>query len=182
MKAEHAQDRIRLKFDLFETQILEQVLGHILKNYSVPPNDLDEKTAQAWYSTRGCKAAGMSPEEVSDWLASLHEFKKAHTSRLEEWIQKLKVRATLPVQLELSLRDAASFVTILNDHRIFLAARHDIGQREMDLRSEGGLKQLPAARQNAICEIHFLGWMVEALLRVVAPEASAWMDAEPGAD
>jgi hypothetical protein len=176
MRVEREHDRIRLILNSLEAQIFEQVLRLVLENYKLKPAELDPKGGAAWYSTRGCQTAGMSVDETNDWIESLHGFKSAQVGRLEEWIAKLAARQSTPVLLEFSFAEAASLITILNDHRLLVAARHEIGQREMDLHSLQALKTLGPAQQNAVCEIHFLAWVIENLLRFTAPEASTWME------
>ena len=179
MHVEREHDRIRLSPNPLEAQIVEQVLRSVIKHYQLEPSQLDTKTAAAWYSTGGCKSSGMSEEETKDWVDSLHSLKTSQLSRLEEWAGKLAARQTAPVHLELSFNEATSFITILNDYRLFLAAQHNIGQREMDLHSVRALQELPAPQQGAICQIDFVGWLMDDLLRLVAPEASRWrQDAE----
>jgi len=174
MHLEREHDRIRLSVNPLEAQIVEQVFRFLIKHYQLEPSQLDARAAAVWYSTRGCKTSGMSEEETADWLDSLHTLKTAQISRLEEWAAKLAARESPPIQLEFSFSEASSLITILNDYRLFLAARHDIGQREMDLHSVRALQELAPAQQGAICQIDFVGWLMDDLLRLVAPEASRW--------
>ena len=76
----------------------------------------------------------------------------------------------------MKLADAASLVTIINDHRLHLAAKHDIGQSDMDLRSWAEEEQLSSERQSALVQIELLGWLIEVILRLTAPEAASWSD------
>jgi len=175
MQVAREHDRIRLKLNPLEAQIFEQVLRLIIKHYTLKPSELDPKSADAWYSKRGCKTANMTEEETSDWVETLHGFRSGRLAKLQEWVARLSDRKT-PVELEFTFGEASSLLTVLNDHRLFVAARHDIGQHEMDLHSMPALKKLSAAQQNAVCEIHFLAIIMEELLRFVAPEASHWME------
>ena len=175
MQVAREQDRIRLKLNPLEAQIFEQILRLIIKHYKLGPAELDPKSASAWYSKRGCKTAGMSEEETSDWIETLHDLRTGRLGRLEEWVARLTTRKAPAIDLEFTFGEASTLLTVLNDHRLFVAARHDIGQHEMDLHSVRALKELTSAQQNAVCEIHFLAIVMEELLRFVAPEASGWM-------
>ena len=176
MQAEREHDRIRLKANALEAQILEQLLRLILKHYQLKPSELDARIAEAWYSTRGCKTGAMTEEETADWIESLHGLKTGHVRRLEEWIAKLASRQAPPVMLEMTFAEAASLLTILNDYRLLLAARHGIGEREMGMHLPRALHELPDAQQSAVCQIDFVGFLIEDLLRTVAPDASRWAE------
>ena len=176
MQVAREQDRIRLKLNPLEARIFEQVLRLIIKHYRLGPAELDPKGAAAWYSKQGCKTAGMTPEETNDWIETLHELRSGRLGRLEEWVTILAARKAPVIDLEFTFAEASNLLTVLNDHRLFVAARHDIGQHEMDLHPVRALKQLTVAQQNAVCEIHFLAIVMEELLRFVAPEASGWME------
>jgi len=58
-------------------------------------------------------------------------------------------------------------MTALNDHRLLLSARHDIGEAEMNVRSFASLSKLPPPQQTALCEIEFLAYMVEELIQLL---------------
>lgn len=178
MQAAREQSHIRLKLNSLEAQILEHVLRAVTRNYKTAPSELDPKTAAVWYSTHGCATARMSAEETKDWVDTLHGLKSGQLNRLEESIKVLAAQKTPPIHLQFSIKDATSLMTVLNDHRLFVAARNDIGQREMDLHSVRALQELTPAQQGAVCEIHFLACVIEELMRVIAPEASGWMTDE----
>jgi hypothetical protein len=176
MRVTRDQDRIRLELNTLEAHIFEQVLRAIITHYKMKPAEFDSKAAAAWYSTRGCQTGGMGAEETADWVESLHGMRSARLLSLEEWAAKLAARKTADTELLLSLSEATALMTMLNDYRLLLAAQHDIGQREMDLHTTPDVDDLPLQQQYALCEIDFLGWVIEALLRFIAPEASRWMD------
>ena len=176
MRMVRQQDRIQLSVNLLEAQILERVLTLIIANYQLKPAEIDPRVASVWYSTRGCETAKMEPDETKDWIETLHGFRSAHIARLQEWVKTLGTRKTPVTTIDFTFKEATDLVTILNDHRLFLAAKYDIGQPEMDLRSIETIHQLTPIQQNAVCEIHFLAVMIEQLLRFAAPEASSWMD------
>jgi len=164
-----------------ERLLLARVLQELAGKYRLKPEELDARTAAAWYSSRGCSTAGMSAEETKEWLEHLHVFKKSTClQRLEEWASQLGERETgnaergaadsaLPKQstLRIPMDHAPAFVTAINDYRLAVAARHDIGQAEMDAHSPWQLARLPALRQQAVLEIHFLAWIIEETLRAL---------------
>ena len=170
-----------------ERLLLAHVLLELAGKYRLNPDELDDRTAAAWYSRNGCATAGMSDEDTKEWLEHLHAFRKSTClQRLEEWAAQLGERGTgpgetgsgergagknsaLPEQstLRIPTEHAAAFVTAINDYRLAAAARHDIGQAEMDAHSPWQLARLPPLRQKAVLEIHFLAWIIEETLRVI---------------
>jgi hypothetical protein len=174
VKAARKNDRIVLALGPFETQVFERTVGSILRQYQVEPEHVDPRVAAVWYSTRGCRAAGMTEEEIQEWLHALHEFKSANLKLLSAWAGTLAASKRKSLKLELSLEESATLLSVLNDHRLWLAAQHQIGQAEMDLRSVEALDQLQPAQQFALYEIHLLAWIMEEILRATAPEAANW--------
>ncbi len=178
MNATRKHSRLILTFGFFENQVLKRIFHSIIQNYQVKPDELDSRVAEAWYSTRGCRTAKMSAEETREWLENLHAYKSGTLALLEDWLRQLarhKAKAGR-YQLKLKLTDAPSLLTVLNDHRLFAAATHNIGQDEMDMHSLIELQELAPDQQAALYEIHFLAWLMEEILRLSAPEAAAWME------
>jgi len=68
MRAARRKDDLVLEFGSVEKQILLHTIAAILENYKRKPADIDPRTAAVWYSTRGCKSAGMSEEETREWV------------------------------------------------------------------------------------------------------------------
>ena len=175
-------DRVRLTLNPLECQLLVPVLRSLLEHYRIKPGDMDAGSASAWYSTRGCESGRMTEEETRDWMETLHQQRLTLVPRLKGWIKQLTTDKEEKAHLEFTQEDAEKFLGILNDHRLWMAAKQDIGQLEMDLRSFDALNALPTERQYAIYEIEFLGWMIEHLLRVIAPEAAHWHADQEQAD
>src|SRR5687768_59373 len=96
------QDQLLLQFGRREKQLLLQTIETILENYRAKPDELDPKAAAVWYSTRGCKSAGMSAEETRDWIDSLYGFKGAHAELLEQWARQ--IREVEPGKFELAVK------------------------------------------------------------------------------
>src|SRR6267143_6239458 len=133
MRAARQNDRITLSFGAFESQMLLRIMSSIIQNYNITPAEMGPKEAAVWYSNRGCESAKMSAEETRDWLEQLHGFRSANLDRLEDWAKQLTAAKADHFELRVPLPEAEKLITLLNDHRLLAAARHDIGQPEMDL-------------------------------------------------
>ena len=169
-------DTLTLALSSFEGRILHRVFSSIIRNYKIKPSQLDPKVASVWYATRGCETAKMSTDETRDWLEMLHGYKSANLELLEEWNKQVAPGKTGEFKLKIKLDQAAQLMTVLNDHRLFTAAKHDIHQAEMDMHSLAAIAKLKPAQQTALYEIHFLAWIVEELVRLIAPDAANWME------
>lgn len=167
MRLQRENDVLVFKLNLPECLLVANVLRELAEKYRLKPNELDAQTATAWYSIRGCITAEMSEEEISEWLGHLHAFKSTYLQHLEAWARQLGEIGEEHSALRIPIDDAAAFVTAINDYRLAAAARHAIGQHEMDIHSQQQLAKLPAARQEALWEIHFLAWMLEETLRAL---------------
>jgi len=176
MHASRNKDQLILQFGAVEKELLLQTVQAILRNYKLKPGEIDPKVAAVWYSTRGCKSAGMSADETREWIDSLYAFKGANASLLEQWARQIREIGPGKFELAVKLEQAANLVTIINDHRLHLAARYDLGQEEMDLHSWAEDTQLTSDKQSALVQIELLGWLIEVILRLTAPEAASWSD------
>jgi Domain of unknown function (DUF2017) len=168
MRLKRENDTLLLSLNAMEARVFLRVLRLLADNYRLAPGDLAEPAASAWYSTRGCASAGMSGEETREWLAHLHAFKGARLEKIKDWAAQLDETKAGAAQVRVSLDDAPTFISAINDHRLLLAARYHIGQEEMDARSMMQVLKLPSATQEALMEIHFLAWIIEETLRVLA--------------
>jgi len=176
MRAARQNDRITLSFGAFESQVLRRIISTIIQNYKIKPAEMGPKEAAVWYSTRGCESAKMSAEEQRDWLEQLHGYRRANLDRLEEWAKQLTTAKEDHFELRVPLAEADQLVTLLNDHRLLAAARHDIGQQEMDLCSLAAFNALTPVQLNALSEIHFLACLIEALLRLLPNSGADWQE------
>jgi hypothetical protein len=182
MRLKRENESLVFTLNLPERLLLAHALRVLAEKYRLKPDELDAQTAAAWYSRRGCVTAGMSDEETKEWLEHLHAFKKSTClQRLEEWTAQLDsvdsgsvngnsnsipLTDSSSATLRIPADHAAAFVTAINDYRLAAAARHDIGQGEMDAHSPWQLARLAPLQQKAVMEIHFLAWMIEETLRV----------------
>jgi len=167
MRLKRENELLLLTLNLLENRLLLRVFQQLTAHYRLKPGEIDPKIATAWYSTRGCATAKMSEEETGEWLEHLHTLKSAGLQRLEDWAKQLSRIQLAQGHLSVRVNDAAAFVTALNDHRLMTAARHSLGQEEMDLHSPLQLVKLPLAQQEALMEIHFLAWIIEETLRAL---------------
>lgn len=176
MRAVRRNDELVLQFGVLEKEILLQTVAAILENYKLKPAELDPRTAAVWYSTRGCKSAGMSEDDVREWVETLYGFKSANARLLQQWCEQVKEIEPGKFELAVKLPDAATLVTIINDHRLHLAAIHEIHQTDMDARGWVDEEQLPSEKSSALVQIELLGWLIEVILRLTAPEAASWSE------
>ena len=176
MRVARAKDSLTLIFKAAEGRVLRRIVLSISQNYLLRPGEMDAKAAAVWYSTNGCEKAKMSAEETREWLAQLHQLKCGHLRLLQAWEQQLAHPAAAQCELRLTLEEAAGLVTVLNDHRLLAAARNDIGQDEMRLHSLPALGNLRAAQQTALYEIHFLGYLIEEILRALPHNCADWQE------
>ena len=167
MRVKRENDALLLSFNALEGRVLLQVLQHLAEMYRFKPEDLDGQISQAWYSTHGCESARATPEETREWVEHLHAFKTARLSSIEEWSRQLAPVAGKRLQIHVPLDDAPDFIASINDHRLMAAAKHDVGEDEMSLRTPMELAALPEERQQALLEIHFLAWIIEETLREI---------------
>ncbi|MFM1768438.1 MAG: hypothetical protein RJA22_967 [Verrucomicrobiota bacterium] len=159
---------LAIQLNPVEVSLLRHALEGLAGHYHIPPAELDEAAAEAWYSTRGCPSAGSSPEDTALWVASLHEIRRAQIGPLEKWLAPLEAAGGRGATLRLAAESLEDFVRAINDYRLLQAARADVGEAEMALDlDEAG--HLPAAQRAALLEIHFLGWVMEEILRRMEP-------------
>jgi len=161
------RDKKRLIFslNLIEGTLLRQVFEQLRAQYRLKPDDVDPKTAAAWYSTRGCQKC----RDVNRGHPPLDRASPRVQSRPPgeaRGVDPAARRSRQPgaLRLTIPLEDADAFMTALNDHRLRLAACHEIGQKEMDADSPQTLARLPIHQQEALLEIHVLAWLIEETL------------------
>jgi hypothetical protein len=174
MRATREKNVLILAFDAVEANILREALESIMANYQTPPDQIDPKVAAVWYSSRGCQRAGLSAEETNAWLRDLHGFKSANLSLINTWVSKLSGPKSARYELRIDAEKASTLLTVLNDHRLYAAALQNIGEAEMTMPMSLAFAALPPARQAAIIQIDLLGWIIEVVLRLIAPEAANW--------
>jgi hypothetical protein len=169
MMARREKSVLHFTLSSMESKIIERVLASIIANYQLPPAELDEKGGAVWYSRRGCESARMTPEETADWLRQLHNVRSARVEHLQLWLDDLRGRPPGAYTFAIPLDKAETLMTAFNDHRLLLAARHDVGEAEMEMRTLAALMRMPPEKQSALYEIHFLAYVIEELLHLLNP-------------
>lgn len=171
MRIRREEDLILLIFNSHEAKVLLPILVELADDYRAKPEDLDPKARAIWYSKGGFKNAKLSAQDTEDWIEQMHGFKSANLAAIERWCQALsKHEAGLPKQIKLTLEEAHQFVTVINDQRLLLAARHDIGQTEMDMILPFADPSLSGPRKLALFQIHFLALMIEQVIGMLSGE------------
>src|SRR5436190_10524335 len=95
MRLQRENECLVFILNLPERLLLAHALRELAGKYRLKPDELDARTAGAWYSRRGCATAGMSDEETKEWLEHLHAFKKSTSlQKLEEWAAQLGEHGT----------------------------------------------------------------------------------------
>jgi hypothetical protein len=176
MRVARDHGHVTLTVSFLESRLLLRVLQTLADNYRLRPDQVDPKVAHVWYSTRGCVTAKMSDDETREWLDALFNFRGGRRRVLEDCARQLAVRREGRFLVRLRPDDAAELMKALNDHRLCLAAQHDIGQTEMDEPFFSKDAPLAPAQRAALFEIHYLAELIHEILRALAPEAAGWME------
>lgn len=176
MYAAKSKETLTLTIEPGERRLLRRVLEAIIQNYQTPPEALPAPVAQVWYSTAGCRGARMSAEQTSEWIDQLRAIRKSRLRLLQRFVRQMQSPDKGNSELQMNTEQAAVFMTSLNDHRLFLAARHEIGEAEMNWPFFSSPAALKPARRKALFEIGVLGFVIEILLSAIDPEAANWRE------
>ena len=176
MHAAKSKRRLTLTILPGERRQFRRVLETIIRNYKTPPEALPAPVAQVWYSTAGCRSARMSKEQTGEWIDQLRAIRKSRLRLLQRFARELQSTGKRSSELRMSIDQAAAFMTSLNDHRLFLAARHNLGEAELNWAAFTSDAALTPVRRKALFEIGALAFVVEFLLSVIDPEAVSWME------
>jgi len=175
----HAAKRkgwVTLELEPGEWRQFRRILEAIIRNYQTPPEALPASVARVWYSTAGCRSARMSEEQTGDWLDELRKIRNSRLRLLQRCVREMQSKDKGSSELRMSPDEAALFMMSLNDHRLFLAAQHEIGEAEMDRPFFASAASLTPPRRKALLEISALAVVIEMLLSVVDPEAVNWLE------
>jgi len=164
MIGEKQDGHLTLHFDRSESVAMRHALRQIIRNYRIKPERMPADVVQVWYSAQGCQTAGQSAEETTDWIHNLHQIKKGRLRLLQRCLQQLLVSNEGMYQLKLATDQAMEFMVALNDHRLLLAARHKLGEAEMNLSSMLTLNKLKTRQRSALVSVFFLAWTIEEIL------------------
>jgi hypothetical protein len=168
MVVQRKHNSVHFSFSLLEEKFLERALTMLLQNYQINPAELDERAAAVWYSPAGCRSAGMSGEETAEWIKQLHALRASRTAVLESVLSQLRSVSEPPFQADVALDQADALMTALNDHRLLVAAHHNVGESEMNMRSFAAMARLPPRQQTALCEIEFLAYIIDELVHLLS--------------
>jgi hypothetical protein len=174
MKAARENDRIMLRFAPFEARLLRRIFATIARHYEMKPAEIHPRINAVWYSTRGCVSARMTDEQTHEWIETLHNLKSANVALLRRWRQMIAPRPTTVAQLELSDEESHVLVTVLNDHRLMCAARYEIGDGEMSIRTLTEIQNLKPRQRAALLDITFLAGIIEAVLALLPGNYGDW--------
>lgn len=144
-----------------ETALLRSILHEIHRAYAIPADQLESTVRSVWFSGEGFRSAEMSPEDIEEWNQALHEFRGQNRVRCHEWILLL-AQGGDPLLWRIGKEETDTLLTMLNDYRLYQAARNHIGQAEME--GDFALVESTAQRM-ALMEIRFLDWLIEMLLQ-----------------
>jgi hypothetical protein len=174
MHAVKRKGRLTLTVQAGERRLLRRVLEAIIRNYKTPPEALPSPVSQVWYSTAGCRSARMSDEQTGEWIESLRAIRQSRLRLLQRFARQLKSTGKGNSELRMNTDSAAAFMTALNDHRLFLAARHNLGEAEINWFYLDSAESLTPARRKALFEIGALAFAIGVLLGALDPVAASW--------
>jgi hypothetical protein len=176
MQARADSTQINFLFSLYESRLLRRVFNQLSRDYEFKPDQTDPALAKVWYSTQGCKTGQMDEEATKEFLQTLHSYKSALSAKLKQWAEGLARGKENAYPLTLKLDDAPDLLTALNDYRLAAAARHDIGQAEMDTHLFAESTALTPKQQKALFEVHFLAFIIEEILHLMPGDYSNWRE------
>ncbi|MEM9400303.1 MAG: DUF2017 family protein [Verrucomicrobiota bacterium] len=161
MQVNHLEYGLEIILFHAEASIVQDILKRILHNYQIPPQEHHDSVQAVWYPN--------AIEESYDYddgyaLKSLHsdlqEYRSQNADLVKKWISCFD-RKDEPVLWLVKEEDIDSLLTVINDHRLYLAADNKLTEEEL----EQHLEEIedPKLRSNLI-EIHFLAWLIELIL------------------
>jgi len=174
MKALRENDQIVLRLAPSEAQFLRRIFAGIIRQYLLKPDEVHPSVADVWYSKRGCVSAGLNEEQTREWIENLHHLKSANVAALRRWRRSIASRDETVVTLALGDEDSQALLTVLNDHRLMCAARHNIGEEEMDIRTIAQVEKLRPRQRAALMDVMFLGAIIETLLALLPGGYGDW--------
>lgn len=150
-----------LLFEL-ERMILEQILRVIIFNYGMPPDQIDERVRRLWYDADGLLDQDFEHEREY-WEDHLRGMRSERGEMVKEWLQSLeKLSGESPSIWNLPEEQGETFLMVLNDHRLCLAALSDIQENDMD----SDFMEMPEGpKKEALAKIEFLGVLQELMMR-----------------
>ncbi len=140
-----------------EAFLLRSSLEQILKNYRAQPEELPPAARDLWFK----HDHQLDEEDHEIWLQNLREYRGENSRLVEQLLKETSVRDVWPQVIVIPVDQADSFITIINDHRLYLAAVNGVGEKEMNEDWEISDK---SPGKMAVMNIHFLAWLIEIFL------------------
>lgn len=159
MHIEKEKDFCRIVLPAPEASLLKHCFVQIFDTYRVKPDELPEKVEEVWYQSASHQVA--SDEDAHEWTDHLYKFRGENCKNIEKWIAILSSSDAL-VDWQLPASEIDSLLAVVNDYRLYRGAEFDIAQADME--TDFNLTADPRKRL-ALLEIHFLGWLIESLLK-----------------
>jgi hypothetical protein len=174
MKASRENNKIVLRLAPSEVQFLRRIFASIIRQYLLKPDEVHPSVADVWYSKRGCVSAGLNEEQTREWIENLHNLKSANVAALRRWRRSIAPRGDAVATLAFGDEDAQALLIVLNDHRLMCAARHNIGEDEMNIRTIMQIEKLRPRQRAALMDVMFLGALIETLLALLPGGYGDW--------
>ena len=174
MKASRENNKIVLRLAPSEVQFLRRIFASIIRQYLLKPDEVHPSVADVWYSKRGCVSAGLNEEQTREWIENLHNLKSANVAALRRWRRSIAPRGDAVATLAFGDEDAQALLIVLNDHRLMCAARHNIGEDEMNIRTIMQIQKLRPRQRAALMDVMFLGALIETLLALLPGGYGDW--------
>jgi hypothetical protein len=174
MKAGRENDQIILRLGPEEAQFMRRIFANIIRQYQLKPEEVHPRVAGVLYSTRGCRSAGLNEEQTREWIENLHSLKTANLVALRQWRRQLAGKSEEVFELPLNDEHAQTLVTVLNDHRLMCAARYNIGEEEMDIRTLTQMENMGPRQRAALLDVMLLGAVIETVLALLPGGYGDW--------
>lgn len=140
-----------------EVFILRQALQQICGIYRAKPEELPDALRTLWHEA----APGMDENDIELWEQEAQAFRGENLQLAERLLQRIDANKQVPADLPITRHELETLVTLVNDHRLYLAALHGIDENTMATPVDE-IKSLPS--KMVLMQIHFLGGMMELML------------------
>jgi hypothetical protein len=160
MKVERNPNGLEVLLFSVEAYYLRKALIQVAQNYRIHPVEFDDQTAEVWYSPQGHASVDAYQEDKDIWNESLFEFRNTRLGDLQIWIEDLTEGREFYL-LPLTFEKADTLVSIINDHRLLVAAEHDFSKEELDQNLDEVDEE---DKREALMEVHVLAFFIEMIL------------------
>lgn len=156
--------KIQILLRNIEAPFLIQVFEELKNDYQVPPESMETKVAGVWYSNEGHLRVNSSEEEEREWNQELFEYRSHNVEKIEEWLRVLRNNENESILWEVPWHELDALLVVMNDHRLSLAARHEVAEVEMEHDLE---KVADLQKRRALFQIHILGMIISRILELM---------------